>query len=284
MLQEEVVGRVEGKVALVTGAARGQGRNHALRLAEEGADVILLDICEDLPTIPYPLGTEDELRETAESVEKLDRRVSWAKVDIRDADLMNEVVAKAVSDLGGLDIVSAGAGVCGYGSVLDLTVQEWKEQIDVNLTGAFNTAKATIPHILAQGRGGSVIFTASTCGLEVVQGIGHYNASKHGVVALTKTLAIELGPQNVRVNALCPTNVATPMVQNDATWRLFFPDVENPSQANAEAPDSIVRQMHVIPIPWIEPDDVTAGLLYLASDDGRYVTGSTMVIDAGRLL
>ena len=278
------MGRVEGKVALVTGAARGQGRSHAVRLADEGADVILLDVCEDMATIPYPLGTEDELQETAEAVEKLDRRAVWAKVDIRNAEHLNEVVSEAVAELGGLDIVSAGAGVCGFGQVLDLTVEEWKEQIDVNLTGAFNTAKATIPHILAHGRGGSVIFTASTCGLEAVQGIGHYNASKHGVVALTKTLAIELGPRRVRVNALCPTNVATPMVQNDTTWKLFFPDVENPSQADAEAPNSIVRQMHVIPIPWVEPEDISAGLLYLASDDSRYVTGTTLVIDAGRLL
>jgi SDR family mycofactocin-dependent oxidoreductase len=280
----KIVGRVKGKVALVTGAARGQGRSHALSLADEGADVILLDICEDVATIPYPLGTEDELRETAEAVEKLGRRAFWAKADIRDLDHLTEVVATGVAELGGLDIVSAGAGVCGFGNVLDLTTQEWQEQIEVNLTGAFNTAKATIPHILTQGRGGSVVFTASTCGLEVVQGIGHYNASKHGVVALAKTLAIELGPQRVRVNALCPTNVATPMFQNDATWKLFFPDVENPGPADAEAPNSVARQMHVIPIPWVEAEDVTAGLLYLVSDDGRYVTGTTMVIDAGRLL
>jgi SDR family mycofactocin-dependent oxidoreductase len=275
---------VEGKVALVTGAARGQGRNHALRLAGEGADVIVLDICEDLSTIPYPLGTEDELQETAEQVEKLGRRVVSAKVDIRDADSLNEFVARAVAELGGLDIVSANAGICGFGNVLDLTAQDWKDTIDVNLTGSFNTAKAAIPHILAHGRGGSVVFTASTCGLEAVQGLGPYNASKHGVVALTKTLAIELGPQNVRVNALCPTNVATPMLQNDTTWKLFFPDVENPSQATAEAPNSAARQMHVIPVPWVEPDDITNALLYLASDESRYVTGTTMTVDAGRLL
>ena len=278
------MGKVEGKVALITGAARGQGRNHALRLAEQGADVIVLDICEDVPTIPYGLATEDELQETAERVEKLGRRVVSAKVDIRDADLLNDFVARAVGELGGLDIVSANAAVCGFGNVLDLTAQEWKDTIDINLTGSFNTAKAAIPYILAQGRGGSVVFTASTCGLEAVPGIGHYNASKHGVVALTKTLAIELGPQHVRVNALCPTNAATPMFQNDATWRLFFPDVENPSQADAEAPNSAARQMHAIPIPWIEPDDITNALLYLVSDEGRYVTGTAMVVDAGRLL
>jgi SDR family mycofactocin-dependent oxidoreductase len=278
------MGRFEGKVALVTGAARGQGRNHALRLAEEGADVIILDICEDLPTIPYPLGTQQELDETAAGVEKFDRRVVSAKVDIRDAGHLEDFVANAVAELGGLDIVSIGAAVCGFGNLMDLTVDEWKEQIDVNLTGSFNTAKATIPHILAHGRGGSVIFTASTCGLEVVPGIGHYNASKHGVVALTKTLAMELGANGIRVNALCPTNVGTPMIFNDATWRLFWPDVENPGRAEAEADGSIMRQMHVIPVPWIEVDDVTNALIYLASDDSRYVTGTTMVVDAGRLL
>lgn len=278
------MGRVEGKIALVTGAARGQGRNHALRLAEQGADVIALDICEDISTIPYPLGTQMELEETAAGVEKLGRRVVSAKVDIRDANLLNDVVASAVAELGGLDIVSIGAGVCGFGNVLDLTAEEWKDQIDVNLTGSFNTAKAAIPHVLAHGRGGSVIFTASTCGLEVVPGIGHYNASKYGLVGLTKTLAVELGAQGVRVNALCPTNVATPMFQNDATWRLFFPGVENPGQADAEAPNSAARQMHAIPIPWVEIDDVTNALMYLASDESRYVTGTTMVVDAGRLL
>jgi (+)-trans-carveol dehydrogenase len=156
--------------------------------------------------------------------------------------------------------------------------------IDINLTGGFNTAKASIPHILAHGRGGSVVFTSSTCGLGVVPGIGHYNAAKFGLIGLAKTLAIELGPQRVRVNAICPTNVATPMFQNDGTWKLFFPDVENPTIDNALAEGSAARQMHAIPVPWVEPDDITSALLYLASDDGRYVTGTTMVVDAGRLL
>ncbi len=278
------MGRVEGKIALITGAARGQGRNHALRLAEQGADIIALDICADLPTIEYPLGTEDELNETAAGVEKRGRRVVSAKVDVRDAGRLDDVVSAAVSELGGLDIVSVNAGICGYGQVLDLTAEEWKELLDVNLTGAFNTAKATIPHILSQGRGGSVIFTASTCGLEAVAGIGHYNASKFGVVGLTKTLALELGESGVRVNAVCPTNVATPMFQNDPTMKLFFPDLENPGLADAEAPDSVARQMHVIPIPWVEVDDITNAVMFLASDEARYVTGTTLVVDAGRLL
>ncbi|MDT3444937.1 mycofactocin-coupled SDR family oxidoreductase [Pseudofrankia sp. BMG5.37] len=278
------MGRVDGKIALVTGAARGQGRNHAWRFAEQGADVIVLDICADLPTIGYALGTKGELDETAAGVEARGRRVAAAQVDVRDAERLDAVVSAAVSQLGGLDVVSVNAGVCGFGNVLDLTAEEWKEQIDVNLTGSFNTAKATIPHILSQGRGGSVIFTASTCGLQAVPGIGHYNASKFGVVGLTKTLALELGEQGVRVNAVCPTNVATPMFQNDLTWKLFFPDVQNPSRADAEAPNSAARQMHTIPIPWVEVDDVTNAVMYLASDDSRYVTGTTLVVDAGRTL
>jgi len=278
------MGRVEGKIALITGAARGQGRNHALRLAEQGADIIALDICADLPTIPYPLATEDDLDETAALVEKLGRRVVSAKVDVRDAERLDQVVSKAVSELGGLDIVSVNAGICGYGQVLDLSADEWNEMIDVNLTGSFNTAKATIPHILSQGRGGSVIFTASTCGLEAVAGIGHYNASKFGVVGLTKTLALELGEHGVRVNAVCPTNVATPMFQNDFTMKLFFPDIENPGLAEAEAPNSVARQMHVIPIPWVDVEDITNAVMFLASDEARYVTGTTLVVDAGRLL
>jgi SDR family mycofactocin-dependent oxidoreductase len=278
------MGRVEGKIALVTGAARGQGRNHAWRFAEQGADVIVLDICSDLPTIPYGLGTQDALDETAAGIRARGQRVVSATVDIRDGERLTDVVSSAVSELGGLDIVSVNAGICGFGNVLDLTAEEWKETIDVNLTGSFNTAKATIPHILAQGRGGSVIFTASTCGLQAVPGIGHYNASKFGVVGLTKTLALELGEQRVRVNAVCPTNVNTPMFQNDGTWKLFFPDVTNPSQADAEAPGSAARQMHAIPIPWVDVDDITNAVMYLASDESRYVTGTTLTVDAGRTL
>jgi (+)-trans-carveol dehydrogenase len=275
------MGRVQGKVALITGAARGQGRNHALKLAEQGADIIALDLCEDLATIPYGLANQDDLDETAEGVEKAGRRVVAAKVDIREAEELDDVVAKAVSDLGGLDIVCANAGICSFGQVLDITSEQWKEMLDVNLTGAFNTAKATIPHMLRQGRGGSVIFTASLSGIAAVLNIGHYNASKSGVIALAKTLALELGEQGIRVNSVCPTNVDSPMFQNLATMRIFAPDVERPGPAELEAR---AREQHVIPIPSLDVDDVTNAVMYLASDDARYVTGTTLVIDAGRLL
>jgi SDR family mycofactocin-dependent oxidoreductase len=278
------MGRVEGKIALVTGAARGQGRSHALKLAEEGADIIALDICADLPTIPYPLATEDDLLETAAGIERLDRRVVSAKVDVRDAESLTRMVTNAVAELGGLDIVSVNAGICAYGPALDLTSEDWKEMLDVNLTGAFNTAKATIPHILTQGQGGSVIFTASIGGLEAIANIAHYNASKFGVVGLAKTLALELGGQGVRVNAVCPGNVDSPMMQNHATMKLFFPDLENPGRADAEAPDSVVRQGNTIPVPYVDVVDISNAVLYLASDEARYVTGTTLVVDAGRML
>jgi (+)-trans-carveol dehydrogenase len=275
------MGRVEGKVALITGGARGQGRNHALKLAEQGADIIVLDMCENLATIPYGLASQDDFDETAASVEKLGRRVVAAKVDIREADQLTDVVAKAVSDLGGLDIVCANAGICSFGQVLDITAEQWKEMIDVNLTGAFNTAKASIPHILAQGRGGSVIFTASLSGIAAVRNIGHYNASKSGVIGLAKTLALELGEHHIRVNSICPTNVDSPMFQNLATMRIFAPGVERPGPAELEA---AAREQHVIPIPSLDINDVTNAVMYLASDDGRYVTGTTFLIDGGRLL
>lgn len=278
------MGRVQGKIALVTGAARGQGRNHALRLAEQGADIIALDICSDLPTVPYALGTEDELNETASLIAKLDRRVMTGKVDVRDAEGLNNFVAAAVSEFGGLDIVVANAGVLAFGQLLDISLQAWNEQLDVNLTGAFNTVKAAVPHILAHGRGGSVILTASIGGLEAIPNIGHYNVSKFGVVGLAKTLALELGDQFVRVNAVCPGNVDTFMMQNDATMKFFFPDVENPGRADAEAPGSIARTMNTIPVPYVDVDDVSNAVLYLASDEARYVTGTTLVVDAGRML
>jgi SDR family mycofactocin-dependent oxidoreductase len=255
-----------------------------LKLAAEGADLIILDRCEDLKTVGYPMGTEDELKETAAGIEAQGRRVVSAKVDVRDFDKLNEFVAEAVSELGGLDIVCANAGIASFGNVVDLSTDAWGEMISVNLTGAFNTAKATVPHILAQGRGGSVIFTSSTLGLEAVGGLSHYTASKHGVVGLMKTLALELGEHGIRSNAICPTNVDTDMFQNDGTYRLFFPDVENPGRADMDAENSVARQMHAIPIPNIEAQDISNAVMYLASEDARYVTGTTLVVDAGRLL
>jgi SDR family mycofactocin-dependent oxidoreductase len=278
------MGRVEGKVALITGAARGQGRSHAIRLAEEGADIIAIDICEHIPSALHTMGTEEELNETVQQVEKLDRRIVAKKADVRDREALGAAIAEGVQELGRLDIVSVNAAIASVNPVLELSNAEWHDVIDVNLSGAWNTAVESIPHILAGGRGGSVIFTSSAAGIGVVANLGHYNASKHGVIGLMKTLALELGPQNVRVNAICPTNVDTPMLVNDKLMKLFMPHLESPTREDAEAEGSNYRAVNAIPIPWVDPIDISNAVLFLASDEARYITGIAMPVDAGFLL
>jgi SDR family mycofactocin-dependent oxidoreductase len=278
------MGRVEGKVALITGAARGQGRSHAIRLAEEGADIIAIDICEHIPSALHTMGTEEELNETVQQVEKLDRRIIAKKADVRDREALGAAIAEGVRELGRLDIVSVNAAIASVNPVLELSNAEWHDVIDVNLTGAWNTAVESIPHILAGGRGGSVIFTSSAAGIGVVANLGHYNASKHGTIGLMKTLALELGPQNVRVNAICPTNVDTPMLVNDKLMKLFMPHLESPTREDAEAEGSNYRAVNAIPIPWVDPIDISNAVLFLASDEARYITGIAMPVDAGFLL
>ncbi|SDZ13504.1 (+)-trans-carveol dehydrogenase [Geodermatophilus africanus] len=278
------MGRVEGKVALITGAARGQGRSHAIRLAEEGADIIAIDICEHIPSALHTMGTEEELNETVQQVEKLDRRIVAKKADVRNREALGAAIAEGVQELGRLDIVSANAGIASVNPVLEVSNAEWHDVIDVNLTGAWHTAVEAIPHILAGGRGGSVIFTSSAAGVDVVPNLGHYNASKHGIIGLMKTLAIELGPQSVRVNAIAPTNVDTPMLVNDKLMKLFMPHLESPTRADAEAEGSNYRAVNAIPIPWVDPIDISNALLFLASDEARFITGIVMPVDAGFLV
>ncbi len=272
--------RLEGKVALVTGAARGQGRSHAVRLAEEGADLILVDVLKDLPTLEYGLGTDADLAETVAAVEALDRRVVWGQADVRDADALQALVDRGVGELGRLDIVSANAGISPrLAKLWEITPAEWDEQISVNLTGVFNTIRAVVPPMIAGGRGGAIVLTSSGAGLAGIPHLGAYNASKHGVVGLALTLANELARHDIRVNALCPGTVGTPMVtQNRAQYGVFRPDLDNPNLA-----DTMVALKKVSPLgrPWIEPIDVTNALLWLVSDEGRYVTGITLPIDQG---
>ncbi|KJE22712.1 oxidoreductase, SDR family [Frankia torreyi] len=272
--------RLEGKVALVTGAARGQGRSHAVRLAEEGADLILVDVLKDLPTLEYGLGTDADLAETVAAVEALDRRVVWGQADVRDADALQALVDRGVGELGRLDIVSANAGISPrLAKLWEITPAEWDEQISVNLTGVFTTIRAVVPPMIAGGRGGAIVLTSSGAGLAGIPHLGAYNASKHGVVGLALTLANELARHDIRVNALCPGTVGTPMVtQNRAQYGVFRPDLDNPNLA-----DTMVALKKVSPLgrPWIEPIDVTNALLWLVSDEGRYVTGITLPIDQG---
>jgi (+)-trans-carveol dehydrogenase len=272
------VGRFDGKVALVTGAARGQGRNHAIRLAREGADIISIDSCAGIDSVPYALATESELQATASDIAEIGRRVFSAQADVRSLDAVTSAVAAGVAELGRLDIVVANAGILSFGDTLSLTESAWRDVIDVNLTGVWTTAKAALPHIINGGRGGSVVLVSSVAGLKGFPNIGHYVAAKHGVVGLMRTLSNEFARHHIRVNTVNPTNVDTPMIQNEALWSLYLPDVEQPT---AEQFREASSGMNSLPIPWVEVDDVTNAILFLVSDDARYVTGVVLPIDGG---
>ena len=274
-------GRVAGRVAFITGAARGQGRSHAIRLAEEGADIIAVDLCGEITSVEYPLGTADDLAETVRLVESLDRRIVARQADVRDAASLEAALRQGVAELGRLDIVSANAGILSSGSLTDLSELAWREMIDVNLSGVWRTCKAAIPHLIAGGRGGSIILTSSVAGLKAYANMAHYVSAKHGVTGLMRTLATELAPHRIRVNSLHPTQVDTDMIQNDVMYRLFRPDLANPTRADfAEAS----RATGLLPVDWVETRDVSAALLFLASDEARYITGTALPIDAGALI
>jgi (+)-trans-carveol dehydrogenase/(-)-trans-carveol dehydrogenase len=277
-----MAGRVQGKVAFITGAARGQGRSHAIRLAQEGADIIAVDILEDVPGIPYAGATEADLAETVKQVEALDRRIVASKADVRNYAALQAAVDDGVAQLGRLDIVSANAGIgTSPHHAWEIDADTWQTMIDINLTGVFNTAKAAIPHLIAGGNGGAIILTSSAAGLQAYENIAHYVSAKHGVVGLMRTLALELAPYMIRVNSIHPTQVDTPMIQNEATYRLFRPDLEHPTREDF-APAS--QSVNALPIPWVEPVDISNAVLFLASDEGRYITGVTLPVDAGTVI
>ncbi|BBY92917.1 putative short-chain type dehydrogenase/reductase [Mycobacterium gallinarum] len=276
-------GRVEGKVAFVSGAARGQGRSHAVRLAEEGADIIAVDVCKRISSqTDIPAATPDDLAETADLVKNLNRRIITAEVDVRDYDALKAAVDSGVEQLGRLDVVVANAGIGNGGATLDKTSEDdWRDMIDVNLSGVWKTVKAAVPHLLSGNRGGSIILTSSVGGLKPYAHTGHYIAAKHGVIGLMRTFAVELGQHSIRVNAVCPTNVNTPLFMNEGTMRLFRPDLENPG------PDDLAvaaQFMHVLPVGWVESIDVSNAVLFLASDESRYITGLPVTVDAGSML
>jgi SDR family mycofactocin-dependent oxidoreductase len=277
-----MAGRVEGKVAFVTGAARGQGRSHAIRLAEEGADIIAVDLVSQIDTVPYPMSTPDDLAETVKEIEALDRRVVATQADVRDFGALKAAVDAGVAELGRLDIVSANAGIFSFGTMEELEEQAWQDMIATNLTGVWHAAKAAIPHLRAAGKG-SMILTSSTAGLMAIPHIGHYTAAKHGVVGLMRTLALELAPDMIRVNSVHPTSVNTDMIQNAATYALFAPDLPE-NQRTKETLADRFQALNALPIPWVEPRDISNAVLWLASDESRYVTGVTLPIDAGSLI
>ena len=274
-------GRLEDKVAFITGAARGQGRSHAVRLAQEGADIIAVDLCAQVDSVPYAMATPADLEETVAQVEALDRRIVASRADVRDLAALRSAVDAGVAELGRLDIVSANAGISSMGRADAMDDPQWKDMIDTNLTGVWHTCRASIGHIKAGGRGGSIVLTSSAAGLMAYPGVAHYVSAKHGVVGLMRTLALELAPDMIRVNSLHPTQVDTPMIMNDATRRLFVPASENPTDAEFA---EVSEQMNALPIPWVEAVDISNALLFLASDEGRYITGVALPIDAGAVI
>jgi SDR family mycofactocin-dependent oxidoreductase len=265
------MGRVEGKVAFVTGAARGQGRAHAIRLAQEGANIIAIDRCDDLDTVPYPLANDDDLAETVRLVEETGASIIASKLDVRDLDGMSKAVTDGVAQFGHLDIVVANAGICTLQTWDDVTPAVWNDVIGINLTGVWNTCAASIPHLVNAG-GGSLILTSSTAGLKGQPFLLPYAAAKHGVVGIMHVLTNELASHSIRVNTIHPTGVNTTMGTQSGG-----------ALAERIANDFTVGSIYMnsLPVEMVEPEDISNAVLFLASDEARYVTGLTMTVDAG---
>ena len=270
------MGKLEGKVAFITGAARGQGRSHALRLAEEGADIIAVDVSEQVATCPYPTATSEDLAETVRQVEALDRRIVAREADVRDTEALRAAVDAGVAELGRLDIVCGNAGIASFAPTADMSEDMWEEMLAINLSGVWRSCKVALPHLIAAG-GGSIVLTSSLAGLKGLGGIAHYAAAKHGLLGLMKVMAVEYGEHNIRVNTVHPTNVDTDMIMNDATMGQFGAAGGDAKTAFAEA----ARGMHLLPIPWVESIDISNAVAFLASDEARYITGVSLPVDAG---
>jgi SDR family mycofactocin-dependent oxidoreductase len=281
------MGRVEGKVIAITGAARGQGRSHAVRLAEEGADIIAIDICKNIESIEYPMATAEDLEETARLVEKAGRRAVTKQADVRDQAALRAAIDEGVAELGRLDVVVANAGISQMG--MDRPIRVFTDTVDVNLSGVMNTVHAALPHL---GEGSSVIVIGSAAALvsghedggpngPMGPGGAAYRFAKQALVSYVNFLAIQLAPSGRRINAVHPANVNTQMLHNEAMYKIFRPDLEHPTREDAEVTFPFVQAM---PIPYVEPLDVTHAVTYLASDESRYVTALQLKVDAGCLV
>ena len=276
------MGRLDGKVVFITGVARGQGRSHAIRFAEEGADIIGIDVVEPIAGSTSPPATQADMDETVAAVEALDRRIIATKADVRNLEQVKKAVDEGVAQLGRLDVVIANAGVStSMGPAESITEEAFVDMIDINLTGVWRTCVAAIPHLKAGGRGGSIILTSSAAGLMGMGNIAHYVSAKHGVVGLMRTLALELATEKIRVNSIHPTTVDTPMVNNEATFKLFRPDIDNPGVDDFL---DAAKLMNAIPVGWVESVDISNAMVWLASDEARFVTGVPLPVDAGMLI
>jgi SDR family mycofactocin-dependent oxidoreductase len=278
------VGSLEGKVAFVTGAARGQGRSHAVRLAQQGANIIAIDICETFDSMNYPLATPEDLAQTVKDVEALDRRIIAGQADVRVKSELKKVLDAGMAEFGRLDIVVANAGVTAMKS--PTPAQAFIDGVDVDLVGVLNTVGITVPHLK---EGASIVITGSTAGLmkglidspAIGPGGSGYAWAKRTIASYVEAIALQLAPHMIRVNAIHPTNVNTTLLHNDDIYRAFRPDLENPTREDAEA---VFPVMQAMPIPYIEPEDVSELVVFLASDKSRYMTGQNIRLDAGAML
>lgn len=271
------MGKFDGKVVLITGGARGQGRSHALTFAREGADVAFCDIASQVDTVPYPMSTPEDLQETIRLVEDLDRRCVAATADVRDQGQVDAFAEQARTELGRIDFCLANAGIFTFSTVAEMDDRTWSQTIDTNLTGVFHAMRAVLPTMVEQGSG-RIVATSSMAGKMGFPNIAHYCAAKWGVIGLVKSLAQEVGGQGITVNAICPTGVDTTMIQNEAAYKLFLPDAEQPTRDDA-AP--AFQTLNTIPVPWVEPADISNTMAFLCSDEARYITGETIAVAAG---
>lgn len=275
-------GPLEGRVAFITGAARGQGRAHAIRLANDGADIIAIDICHPVSdTVTYPLGTSEELADTVSAVEATGRKVLAREVDVRDLDALQKVVANGVEQFGRLDIVVANAGVLSWGRLFEMSEEQWDTVIDINLNGTWKTIRAAVPAMIEAGNGGSIIIVSSSAGLKATPGNGHYSASKHGLVALTNALAIEVGEFGIRVNSIHPYSIETPMVEKKAMMDLF---TKYPSYVHSFSPmpyQPVNHQGKKGLMEFMMPEEVSDVVAWLAGDGSATISGSQIAVDRG---
>jgi SDR family mycofactocin-dependent oxidoreductase len=278
-MRSEGGGRVAGKVALVTGAARGIGRACALRLASEGADTALLDIVQSIETVPYAAAHSDQLEATASDIRGLGRRAFTLRADVRNGPAVRASIDEAIQHLGRIDILVTAAGIDSWNDAWNLTDEQWRTMIDVNLTGVWQSAKAVTPHMLARGSG-AMVFIGSVLSHRPNKQFAHYTAAKHGVLGLMRSFALELAAHMIRVNAVDPTTVATDMTMNEPYMARAV------GHANATIEEVKERNLlwNTMPVPWIEPIDVANAVLFLASDEARYITGVSLLVDLGAML
>ena len=272
------MGKFDGKVVLITGGARGQGRSHAMRFAREGADVAFCDIAGQIDTVPYAMAKDSDLTDTVKMVEDLDRRCVGVRADVRDRGQVESFVEQARTELGRVDFLLANAGIFSFSTVAEMDDATWDDMIGTNLTGVFNAMRAVLP-IMIEQNSGRIVVTSSMAGKAGFGNIGHYVATKWGVIGLVKSVAMEVGANNITVNAVCPTTVDTDMIHNQAAYKLFLPDQTEVAREDAA---TAFQALNTIPVPWVETIDISNTMAFLCSDEARYITGETIAVAAGQ--